>query len=182
MAFGDALQKRIEELAKRQPTIQKRLAEIAEGATLRAVEEAERLTPPNTYADGEINGTHTITGEMAQHWRADSQMTAKRDGWSFATTLENRAQKEDDDDDGPDNDKGYASYVNDGHKVDKHFVPGLYVDENGVLTYDPAADVGLVVGTKTKRVKGLHMKEAAIEKYKEVAETELQKLEKEMFQ
>lgn len=180
MALGDALQKRMEELAKRQPMIEKRLAEIAEGATLRAVEEAERLTPPNTYADGEIRGTHTITGEMAQHWRADSQMVAKRDGFSFTTTLENRASKDDEGE--PDDDKGYASYVNDGHKVDKHFVRGLYVDENGVLTYDPEEDVGLVVGTKTKYVEGLYMKEAGIEKYKEVAEKELDKLAKEMFQ
>ena len=181
MALGDALQKRMEELAKRQPMIGKRLAEIAEGATLRAVEEADKLTPPNRYKDGEIREVHTITGEMAQHWRADSQTVAKRDGFSFTTTLVNRASK-DEEEDGPDDDKGYASYVNDGHKVDKHFVPGLYVDENGVLTYDPEADVGLVVGTKTKEVEGLHMKEAAMDKYDEVAKFELDKLAKEMFE
>ena len=44
MALGDALQKRVEELAKRQPMIQKRFRAIAEGATLRAVEEAVNHT------------------------------------------------------------------------------------------------------------------------------------------
>lgn len=172
MAFGDALQKRVEELAKRQPMIEKRLAEIAEGATLRAVEVAAAKTPPNTYEDGEIRGVHTITGELAQHargrWREVSQTTPIRVGSNFCTTLEN--------------DKQYASYVNDGHDVDKHFVPGLYVDDEGVLSMDPARDVGMVVGTKTKHVPGLYMKEAGVDKYKEVAEKELGNLAKEMFQ
>lgn len=71
--------------------------------------------------------------------------------------------------------------MNDGHKVDKHFVPGLYVDENGILSMDPERDVGLVVGTKTKYVPGLYMKEKAIDKYKEITEAELKKLGGEMF-
>lgn len=169
MALGDALQKRVEELAKRQPVIQRRFREIAEGATLRAVEEATERTPPNTFEDGELRGVHTITGELAQHWSTDSQTVPLQAGTSqFATTLAN--------------DKDYASYVNDGHRMDKHFVPGLYVDESGVLSMDPARDIGLVVGTKTKYVPGLYMKEAGIEKYKEVTEEELRKLSGEMFQ
>lgn len=168
MALGDALQKRMEELAKRQPMIEKRLAEIAEGATLRAVEAAVEKTPPNTYEDGEIRGVHSITGELAQHWETDSQTAPAQSGGQFSTTLAN--------------DKEYASYVNDGHDVDKHFVPGLYVDDEGLLSYDPARDVGLVVGTKTKYVEGLYMKEAGIDKYKEVAEAELRKLPGEVFQ
>ena len=167
MALGDALQKRMEELAKRQPMIEKRLAEIAEGATLRAVEEAAAKTPPNTYKDGEIRGVHTITGELAEHWATDSQTAPGQSGGQFITALAN--------------DKQYASYVNDGHDVDKHFVPGLYVDDEGVLSMDPARDVGMVVGTKTKYVPGLYMKEAGVDKYKEVAEKELDKLAKEMF-
>lgn len=167
MALGDALQKRMEELARRQPMIGKRLAEIAEGATVRAVEEAVRKTPPNTYEDGEIRGVHTITGELAQHWETDSQTVPSQSAGQFATTLAN--------------DKQYVSYMNDGHVMDKHFVPGLYVDDDGVLSMDPARDVGMVVGTKTKYVEGLYMKEAGVDKYKEVAEAELDKLAKEMF-
>ena len=42
----------------------------------------------------------------------------------------------------------YASYVDQGHRMDRHFVPGLYVNpESGLLEYDPTAKVGLVVGT-----------------------------------
>ena len=60
----------------------------------------------------------------------------------------------------------YASYVNDGHRMDKHFVPGLYVNQySGLLEFDPTAEVGLMVGTKTKYVKGRFMKEKAIEAY-----------------
>lgn len=168
MALGDALQKRMTELAKRQATLPGRFAAIAEGATLRAVEEAERLTPPNTYADGEIRGTHTITGELAQHWATDSRTTPVCQGNLYITALNN--------------DKQYAGYVNDGHRMDRHFVPGLYVDEDGLLSFEPARDVGLMVGTKTRYVPGRYMKEAGEEKYKEVAETELHKLVKEMFQ
>ena len=167
MALGGALQKRMEELAKRQPMIETRLAEIAEGAALRAVEAAVEKTPPNTYGDGESRGVHSITGELAEHWAADSQTAPVRSGGQLITTLAN--------------DKQYASYVNDGHDVDKHFVPGLYVDDAGALSYDPERDVGLIVGTKTKYVPGLYMKEAGVEKYKEVTEKELGKLAEEMF-
>ena len=175
MALGDALQKRMEELAKRQPMIEKRLAEIAEGATLRAVEAAVEKTPPNTYEDDEIRGEHTITGELEESWNTASRTTPTQSGGGFLTTLEN--------------DKEYASYVNDGHWViDVHtgkprFVPGLYINDKGSLVYDEAKkkEVGILVGTKTKKTEGLYMKEAGIDKYKEVAEKELGKLAKEMF-
>lgn len=168
MAFGDALQKRMEELAKRQPMIEKRLAEIAGHATVEAVKEAIIHTPPDATEEGELRGVHSSTGELAAHWETDSQTVPGQSGRQFVTTLAN--------------DKQYASYVNDGHDVDKHFVPGLYVDDEGVLSMDPARDVGMVVGTKTKYVEGLYMKEAGIDKYKEVAEKELDKFAKEMFQ
>lgn len=171
MALGDALQKRMEELAKRQPEIRKRFMQIAEGATMRAATEAADKTPPNTYSDGEIRGVHTITGEMAHHcrgrWGEASQTTPVQSGSEYITTLEN--------------DKDYASYINDGHRVDKHFVPGLYVDDDGLLSIDPAGDVGMMVGTKTKYVDGLYMKEAGIEKFKEVSEAELRNLAGEIF-
>lgn len=168
MALGDALQKRMEELAKRQPMIEKRLAAIAEGATVEAVKEAVIHTPPDATEEGELRGVHSSTGELAEHWDTDSRTVPDLSGGQFSTTLAN--------------DKEYASYVNDGHDVDKHFVPGLYVDDEGVLSYDPARDVGLVVGTKTKKIPGLYMKEAGIDKYKEVAEKELRTLAGEVFQ
>lgn len=167
MALGDALQKRMEELAKRQPVVRKRFMEIAEGATLRAVEAAAERTPPNTFNDGELRGVNMITGELSEHWGTDSQTVPVQAGSDYTTTLQN--------------DKDYAGYVNDGHRMDRHFVPGLYVDDDGLLSMDPVRDVGIVVGTRTKYVPGLYMKEAGIEKFKKVAETELNKLPGEMF-
>ena len=73
------------------------------------------------------------------------------------------------------NNKEYASYVDQGHRMDKHFVPGLYVDESGQLNYDPAAKTGLVVGTKTKYVKGEFMVDKAKEAYEKAVLTELDK-------
>lgn len=173
MALGDALQKRMEELAKRQPEIRKRFMQIAEGATMRAIEEAELNTPPNTFQDDEQRGVHMITGELASHWYKASRTVPVQSGSEFVTTLEN--------------DKDYASYVNDGHDVDKHFVPGLYIDENGLLSYEPTGKdasgkkIGMMVGTQTTEVEGLGMAEKGIDKFKEVAEIELNKLPGEIF-
>lgn len=173
MALGDALQKRMEELAKRQSMIGQRLAAVAEGATLRAVEEAQDHTPPNTFGDGEQRGVHMITGELAQHWATDSRTVPLYSGSDYSTTLANNQE--------------YASYVNDGHRMDKHFVPGLYIDEKGRLSYEPTGKdkegkkIGMMVGTQTTEVEGLYMVDKAIDKYKDVTEMELRKFVKEMF-
>ncbi len=116
-------------------------------------------TPPN---DGKLRGVNMISGELAQHWVTDSQIVPVQTGGTFSTVLSN--------------DKQYASYVNDGHRLDKHFVPGLYVDDSGLLSRDLSRDTGLMVGTKTSYVPGVYMKEAGVDKYAEVAETELRKL------
>lgn len=76
------------------------------------------------------------------------------------------------------NDKEYASYVNDGHRMDRHFVPGLYINPySGMLEYAPGADVGIVVGTKTAYVPGLFMVDEAKKVYQETVQTESAKLE-----
>jgi N-acetylglutamate synthase/N-acetylornithine aminotransferase len=73
----------------------------------------------------------------------------------------------------------YASYVNDGHRMDKHFVPGLTVAD-GMLQKTPA-DTGIMVGTKTTYVPGIHMKEKAIGKYRTTVRAELDKRVREAF-
>lgn len=168
MALGDAIQKRMEELSKRQAALDTRLAAVAEGATLRAVEAAADHTPPNTFEEDELRGVHMITGAMASHWGTDSQTAPTRAGSSYVTALANNQE--------------YASYVNDGHRMDKHFVPGLYVDEDGLLSRDPGRPGGMMVGTKTSYIPGLYMKEKAVERYRETAETELPRLAKEMLE
>lgn len=168
MALGAGLGRRLAELEKLAPDIPRRLAGIAEAATLRAVEEAVALTPPNPFAHGELRGVNMLSGELAQHWAADSQTVPAVSGDSLTTALAN--------------DMEYASYVDDGHRVDRHFVPGLYIDEEtGLLSRDPAGKGGLVVGARTTYVEGLHITDQAKAKYRETAERELSRLSREVF-
>lgn len=179
MALGDGVRARLVELAAKDPILAQRIADCAREATYRAVERAVELTPPNTFEDGERRGVHMITGKMAQHWATDSTIEPDQTGGLYRTILGNNVKTGDSDDD-----MEYASYVNDGHRVDKHFVPGLYIDPGtGLLSMDPAKPkgVGLMVGTKTTYVEGLHITEAAEDVYQKVAEAELHKLTREVF-
>ena len=155
-----SLQQRIQQLKKAQADLPAVLSKVSRDATLRAVEAAMDATPPKK-GTGSLKGTHTRTGELKQHWATDSVVEPLVTGGKYETLLRN--------------DKDYASYVDQGHRMDEHFVPGLYVDENGVLNYDPARDVGLVVGTKTKYVKGEFMVDKAKEAYEKAVPTELDK-------
>ncbi len=144
------LQERVEGLKRAQAQLPDLLADIAQEATRRAVEKAAGLTPPT---GGDLSGTNTRTGELKQHWAADSEIIPVRQGSDWVTILAN--------------DKEYASYVDQGHRMDRHFVPGLYVNpESGLLEYDPAAKVGLIVGAKTPYVPGVYMVDAAKEEYR----------------
>ena len=144
------LQERVEGLKRAQAQLPDLLADIAQEATQRAVEKAAGLTPPT---GGDLSGTNTRTGELKQHWAADSEIIPVRQGSDWVTILAN--------------DKEYASYVDQGHRMDRHFVPGLYVNpESGLLEYDPAAKGGLIVGAKTPYVPGVYMVDAAKEEYR----------------
>lgn len=160
MSYTVSLQQRIRQLKKAQADLPNILYKTAKGATMKAVEAAMDATPPKKGTDS-LKGTHTRTGELKEHWATDSVVEPLVTGGKYETFLKN--------------DKEYASYVDQGHRMDKHFVPGLYVDENGVLNYDPARDVGLVVGTKTKYVKGEFMVDKAREAYEKACLTELDK-------
>lgn len=169
-SFGSQMRKRLEELRKAGEDVPRIMAEVAEGATIEAVRVATENTPPNGGAA--IGGTNTRSGQMAQHWALDSQ--TKPVGMALGrreavTTLANNMQ--------------YASYVNDGHRVDKHFVPGLIKNGNILekLSDEWGSGTGLVVGTKTTYVKGKYMKEKAIGRYRTVVRTELDKRVRERF-
>ena len=103
---------------------------------------------------------------MAQHWATDSVTTPVVTSESVVTELNNHMQ--------------YASYVNDGHRVGKHFVPGLIINGT-LLERSPDGSGGIMVGTKTTYVKGKYMKEAGIGRYRNVIRTELDKRVKEVF-
>ena len=137
------------------------LSGIAKSATMRAVEKAAERTPPT---QDDLKGTNTRSGELKQHWATDSKTEPEKKGQDLVTYLNN--------------DKDYASYVNDGHRMDRHFVPGLYINPaSGMLEYDPSSDVGIVVGTKTFYVPGLHMVDEAKKEYERVVKEETKRLE-----
>ena len=153
MSYTVNLQRRIQQLKKAQADLPEILYRTAKGATMRAIEAAKDATPPKRDS---LKGTNTRTGELKAHWDTDSKLEpmggALSGGSTYVTVLAN--------------DMEYASYVDQGHRMDRHFVPGLYVNpESGLLEYDPAAKVGIVVGTKTKYVKGEFMVDKAKEAY-----------------
>lgn len=164
MSFGQATRKRFEELRKMGRNVPKVMAEVAEGATIAAVERATELTPPNGGAD--ISGVNTRGGGLGQHWSLDSTTKPMVSAASVTTILANNMQ--------------YASYVNDGHDMHEHFVPGLGIN-GGLLEMDPGRHKGLMVGTKTKYVKGRYMKQAAVGRYRKVVRVELDKRVRENF-
>ena len=143
------LEERIAQLRDVEARFPGELTAVAKGATIRAVEKAAELTPPTL---DDLSGTNTRSGGMKQHWASDSKVTPVKRGRSYVTHLNN--------------DKPYASYVNDGHRMDRHFVPGLVINpESGMLEYNQDGKGGIVVGTKTQYVEGLFMAEAAHEEY-----------------
>lgn len=158
------MRKRIRELHQAGQNVPKILEEVAEGATIEAVRVATENTPPNGGAA--IAGANTRSGDMAQHWTLDSITEPMGGGPAFTTVLANNMQ--------------YASYVNDGHRMDKHFVPGLVINGN-LLEQDPDGEGGIMVGTKTSYMEGKYMKEKAIGRYRSVVRTELEKRVKEVF-
>lgn len=160
MSYTVSLQQRIQQLKKIRADIPRILDEVARDATMRAVEAAADATPPKA-GRGQA-GTNTLTGELKAHWPIDSDIEPKQRGNEHVTALANNVE--------------YASYVNDGHRMDKHFVPGLYVNPGtGTLEYDPSADVGIVVGTKTPYVNGEFMTDKGVEVYRRTVLSELDK-------
>ena len=154
------LEERIAQLQDVEARFPGELTAIAKGATIRAVEKAAELTPPTL---DDLSGTNTRSGEMKQHWASGSKVTPVKRGDTYVAELNN--------------DKQYASYVNDGHRMDRHFVPGLVINpESRMLEYNPNGKGGIVVGTKTQYVEGLFMEEAAHEEYHRIIRTEAARL------
>lgn len=157
MSWQTSLNKRVQQLRKAQADLPKILENVARRATEDAIQAAQDATPPKD-GTGRVTGTNTITGELKAHWATDSITEpiggALSGGTTYATVLGNNLE--------------YASYVEKGHAMDEHFVPGLYVNpHSGLLEYDPARNVGIVVGTKTKYVKGEFMTDKGKAAYEE---------------
>ena len=147
--FGAETRRYLKRLQKAGVKVREIVIDAAKTGTMAAVETAAEHTPPNGGAP--IKGVNTRTGEMAQSWATDSQIIPTVSGDTITTMLCNNKQ--------------YASYVNDGHRMDKHFTTHVAI-ENGMLVGKPDGTGGLMVGTKTSYVPGLYMKEKANGKYK----------------
>ena len=143
--FGASIQKRLDELRKAQADIPLIINKVAEAATIAAVDKATEKTPPNGGAA--IAGVNARSGDLALHWTLDS-VTRPVNG---KTELVNSMQ--------------YASYVDHGHRVDRHFTSHLAI-EGGQLVGKPAGDGGLMVGVKTDYVPGRYMVDEAKKKYR----------------
>ena len=170
MSFGDAMQRRANILRKRGADMDKTFIEISKGATVKYVDAATEKTPPNT---GAVGGTNTQSGELKSHWAADSVTVPQvyryaSDGNEYETLGQNNVQ--------------YASYVDQGHRMDKHFVPGLIIDPVTNRLEKVSPDVGgIMVGTKTQYVPGVFMSEAGRDAYEEFALKEMNRLLREVF-
>lgn len=171
MSYTVSLQKRIQQLKKIKADVPKALYKASKEGTLRAIEAAQDATPPKAGTGrGSYIGANTITGALKASWASASKLEPEQRGASFVTELNN--------------DMEYASYVDKGHRMDRHFVPGLYINPySGLLEYQPGAKgVGIVVGTKTKYVKGEFMTDKAIEAFEnttlDVLDKEIERLMK----
>ena len=147
--FGAETRRYMKRLQKAGVKVREIVIDAAKTGTMAAVETAAEHTPPNGGAP--IRGVNTRTGEMSQSWATDSQTTPTVSGETITTMLCNNKQ--------------YASYVNDGHRMDKHFTTHVAI-ENGMLVGKPDGTGGLMVGTKTSYIPGLYMTEKATGKYK----------------
>lgn len=155
------LEERVKQLRKVEARLPDTLTRAGMNAALRAIQKAAEETPPT---QNDLRGTNTRTGELKEHWVTDSRPRPVKQGDNYVSVLAN--------------DKQYASYVDQGHRMDRHFVPGLVINpESGLLEYNPDGKGGIVVGTKTQYVPGRFMVDKAAEEYRKTLRAELKKLE-----
>ncbi len=153
------LERKLQQLQADLPRI---LEQTAKLATMKAVEAAAEATPPKAGTGrGGYIGKNMLTGELSAAWNKDSIKEPIKVGNSYITILGNNQE--------------YASYVENGHVLNKHFVPGLYIDEDGLLSRHLDGSGGLVVGTKTRWVKGEFMAEKGKRAYQQAVESLLRK-------
>ena len=120
-----------------------------------AMEQAAKDHTPHS-GDGKKRGFNVINDSLQESWVAEYKPSQnKKEVGSVSLT----------------NDKPYAIYVQNGHKMTKHFVPWLYKDGMGTLSYETNHSqplFGLVVGDKTPFVKGVDMVGPATDAFNEV--------------
>ena len=142
-------------LQKHLKEIQELLKNSLEQNVRIACEEALLTAKAETPPKGEPRGRNTVTGKMAESW---SYRYTINDSGDVAVTFENS--------------QPYAPFVDKGHKVPRHFVPWLYVDDSGLIArHIPVSGeklFGLVVGTRTQYVEGANVTQKATDRFNEV--------------
>lgn len=99
----------------------------------------------DTVSVAEVNAkdlTPSVTGDAKAKWKSTKAYKVAN---GFRARLFNNSK--------------HIGYINNGHRMNPHFVPGNW---NGdVFDYDPNAKEGIIMGAKTKYVKGKFMLEKA---------------------
>lgn len=128
-----------------------------------AMEEAAKAHTPHR-GDGKRRGFNVIRNSLQDSWKAEYTPSHSKNRLGNITLT---------------NSKPYAKFVQNGHRVKRHFVPWLYIDNTGTLSYETNHGqpmFGLIVGTKTPFVKGVDMIGPAEKAFNDTFETLTQKL------
>lgn len=165
--LSDKLKAFAEQTKKQQKELLKGIEKNARIAC-KAMEQAAKEHTPHS-GDGKKRGWNVISDSLQEAWVAEYSPSQSKKTLGKVTLS---------------NYKSYAKYVQEGHRVSKHFVPWLYKDGAGTLSYETNHNqplFGLVVGTKTKFVKGVDMVGAAINAFNETFGMLNSKLIKKIF-
>jgi hypothetical protein len=143
MAFGDGLKDMVRRYEGHKQELISEVPKQLSLTTAFIVEKVKQYTPPTEAEKYNANAT----GDLKAHWSEDSFLIPMSSNGTHTTVIANNLQ--------------WASYVENGHRMDRHFVPGLHI-VGGQLVKDDAIPGGIVVGTKTKYVRGVYMLERAM--------------------
>lgn len=143
MSISETIKKRAERYRKMQADFH----DVVQSAA----DDCKRVAMEHTPHKGDA-GTGLTTGDLASHW---STRVKWHNDKEFTVYLANTMQ--------------YASFVNDGHRMVRHFVPWLIIDNSGHLrkmNKEPGEPLtGIFVGTKTKYVEPVPMIKPAVDEF-----------------
>ena len=100
--------------------------------------------------------TSVLTGDLRKQWML-SQI--RKNGSNLEITLSNPLE--------------YASWVEFGHRVKKHFVPGRW--QGNRFIYNPDSETGVMMGVKTSWVEGKFMATISLKEIQDIIPTEWDK-------
>jgi len=132
-----------ERLEKISETIDVEIENFCYEMALRALSRTKKRTP-------------VITGDLRKQWSLSSIV---KNGSNIDIILFNPLE--------------YSSYVEFGHRVKKHFVPGKW--QGNRFIYNPNSDTGVMMGAKTSWVEGKFMATISLKEIQDIVPTEWDK-------